>query len=123
MGRTPQAGRLADPTGQSARPLRSAAVTAVVMLAALVVAVLAGLRRAPLLTLTAVALVGAAVAHGVVRAPSALADRAAHAHTAVSAWQGRQISRWVCQLRATQALKSGDETQLQAAVAACAKVR
>jgi hypothetical protein len=98
-------------------------VTAALELAAIVAALLLGLRRAPLLTLSAVALVGAGLAHGVLRAPPALADRATRAHAAVSAWQGRQTARWVCELRGTQALRSGDEAQLEAAIAACAKVR
>jgi hypothetical protein len=44
-------------------------------------------------------------------------------HAAVSAWQRDQIARWVCELRATQALQSGGEAQLVAAAAACDKVR
>jgi hypothetical protein len=98
-------------------------VTAALELAAIAVALIAGLRRAPLLTLGVVALVGAALAHGVLHAPAALADRATRAHTAVTAWQRDQTARWVCELRATQALRSGDEKQLAAATAACAKVR
>jgi hypothetical protein len=98
-------------------------VTAALLLAAIVVAVLAGLRRAPLLTLTAVALAGAGLAHHVFRAPSALADPAARAQAAVSAWQGRQTSRWVCELRAAKALKTGEQAELEAALTACRKVR
>jgi hypothetical protein len=98
-------------------------VTAALLLAAIVVAVIFGLRNVPLLTLTAIALVGAGLAHGVFRAPSALADPAARAHAAVSDWQRDQTARWVCQLRAQQALRSGDEAQLVAADAACARVR
>jgi hypothetical protein len=98
-------------------------VTAGLLLAAIVVVVLAGLRRAPLLTLTAVAVVGAALAHHVLRAPSALADPATRAQAAVSAWQGRQTSRWVCQLRAAKALNTGDRAELEAALTACQKVR
>ena len=98
-------------------------MTAALLLAAIGVALFAGLRRVPLLTLGAVALVGAGLAHGVFRAPSALADPAARAHAAVSAWQDRQITRWVCEIRAAKAVKTGDEAQLAAAAAACAKVR
>jgi hypothetical protein len=98
-------------------------VTAALLLAAIVVVVLAGLRRAPLLTLTAVALVGAALAHHVFRAPAALADPAARAHAAVRSWQRDQTSRWVCQLRAAKALNSGDQAELEAALTACQKAR
>jgi hypothetical protein len=98
-------------------------VTAALLFSAIVVAVLAGLRRHPLLTLTAVALVGAGLAHHVFRAPAALADPAARAHVAVHRWQRRETARWVCELRATQALKSGSDDQVAAALAACAKAR
>jgi hypothetical protein len=98
-------------------------VNAALLLAAIAVALFFGLRRFPLLTLGAVALVGAGLAHGVVRAPSALADPAARARAGVSAWQREQTIRWVCELRAAQALKSGDEAQLAAAATACGKVR
>jgi hypothetical protein len=98
-------------------------VTASLLLAAVVVAVLAGLRRSPLLTLIAVALVGAALAHHVLRPPSAVARPIARAHAAVTAWQRQQTIRWVCELRSAQALKSGDDAQLEAALAACQKVR
>jgi hypothetical protein len=98
-------------------------VIAALELAAIAIVLLAGLRRVPLLTLGAVALTGAALAHGVLRAPSALARPVARAHVAVSAWQRRQTARWVCELRGTQALRTGDEAQLEAAVAACEKVR
>ena len=123
LGDAPLAGRLAASASGSRVPLRSPVVTAALLLAAIVVAVYAGLRHVPLLTLTAVALVGAGLAHGVFRAPSALADPAARAHAAVSAWQRQQTARWVCEIRASQALKSGNEAQLAAAEAACARVR
>lgn len=98
-------------------------MTAALLLVAIAVAVIFGLRHVPLLTLMAIALAGAGLAHGVFRAPSALADPAVRAHAAVSDWQRQQTARWVCQLRAKQALKSGDEAQLVAADAACARVR
>jgi hypothetical protein len=98
-------------------------VTAPLLLAAIVVAVLTGLRRFPLLTLLAVALVGAGLAHHVFRAPAALADPAARAHAAVSAWQRDQTARWVCELRAAKALKTGTDAELAKALAACRKVR
>jgi hypothetical protein len=123
LGDGPLAGRLAASVSRPRIPLRSAVVTAALLLAAIVVAVYFGLRHVPLLTLSAVALVGAGLAHGVVRAPSALADPAARAHGAVSAWQRDQIARLVCEMRASQALKTGDDAQLAAAVAACARVR
>jgi hypothetical protein len=98
-------------------------VIAALLLAAIVVAVLVGLRTVPLLTLVVVAVVGAGLAHHVFRAPSALADPAVRAHTAVSAWQRQQTIRWVCELRAAQAAKTGEAAHLDAAVRACAKVR
>jgi hypothetical protein len=98
-------------------------VTAALLLIAIAAALFAGLRRAPLLTLSAVALVGSGLAHHVLRPPSALADPAARAHAAVTAWQRAQIARWVCELRATQALQRGDEAKLVAAADACDKVR
>ena len=94
---------------------------ALLLLAAIVVAVLFGLRRVPLFTLVAVALLGAALAHGLVRAPSALTHRTARAQAAVRTWQRNQTARWVCELRSAKALNSREDADAEAAIAACEK--
>lgn len=89
-------------------------LTAAVLIVALV--------RAPLATLAAVALTGAAFSVGVISPPDAIADPIAKLRADVERWQHERAARLTCHLRAVQALSSEDEQQIAAAEEVCARV-
>ena len=76
------------------------------------------LVRAPLATLGAVALTGAAFSAGVISPPEPIAKLRAD----VERWQHERAARLTCHLRALQALTSEDEQQIDAAEKVCARV-
>jgi hypothetical protein len=84
--------------------------------------VIVALVRAPLATLAAVTLTGAALSVGLISPPAALADPIAKLRADVESWQDERAARLTCHLRAVQALTSEDEQQLAAAEEVCARV-
>jgi hypothetical protein len=98
-------------------------VTSLVIAAALAfVAVRAGLRTAPLVTMLCVGVFGALVRAGALTLPTAITTPIAHANSELHAWQQRQSAALVCEVAWTRALSSEDERQLDRADRLCVSV-
>ncbi len=94
----------------------------IVLLVAVVVALVvlrAGLRRAPLLTLFCVGLLGFALHTGTLTLPASVTTPAAHLAADVRAWQQRQASTLSCAAAEATALRSVDEASLERAGQLC----
>src|SRR5450755_3465299 len=97
------------------RPLdRSPRFVTILVIAALLAsaALLACLRRAPLITLLSVGVLGLGVHAGVLNLPAAITTPLERANADVRAWQRQQTAALACDVARTHALMGEDEREL-----------
>jgi predicted MFS family arabinose efflux permease len=82
-------------------------------------ALLPCLRRAPLITLLCVGLLGFGVHAGVLNLPAAITTPLARANADVHAWQQRQSAALACEVAQTHALMGEDEREMDRATRVC----
>jgi hypothetical protein len=81
-----------------------------------------GLRRAPLITLLCIGLIGFGLHTGALALPAAVTTPVAHANATLHAWQQRQSAALACQIEWTNVLMKEDERQLDHAEQFCASI-
>jgi hypothetical protein len=104
------------------RPLdRSPPFMTILVIAALLAsaALLACLRRAPLITLLCVGLLGFSFHTGALSLPAAITTRLARANADVHAWQQQQSAALACEMAQTHALMGEDEREMDRANRLC----
>jgi hypothetical protein len=79
----------------------------------------AGLRRAPLLTLVCLGIVGFGLHSGVIALPSAVTRPVAHLSSDVRTWQRTQAARLACEADEASALRSEDPAALDRVWQSC----
>jgi hypothetical protein len=95
-------------------------VTSLVIAVLLVsAALLVGLRRAPVMTLLSLGLLGLGLHTGVVSMPAAITTPFARADADVHAWQQRQSAALACHVAQAHALIGGDEREMDRADRLC----
>ena len=82
----------------------------------------AGLRRAPLITLLCVGLLGFGLHTGALALPAAITTPVAHADAALHAWQQRQSAALACEIEWTNVLLREDARELDRAEQFCTSV-
>jgi hypothetical protein len=95
--------------------------TTVLIISVLVVFVvlIAAIRRAPVATMAAVAVIGLALHTGLVTLPAPIRAPVAHLGREIHSWQQRKTRALICLVAETSAARTGDEAAIDRATRLC----